>query len=76
MDLEQAARIQSKITTNKSLHWFQIYAVKDRVACSQSLSDKPQKSLSDVQMSQFLPTADVHSQLIDHCTVLIQRIIV
>ena len=76
VDLEQAARIQSKRTTNKSLHWFQIYAVKDRVACSQSLSDKPQKSLSDLHMKDFLPTAEVHSQLIEDFAVLIQRIVV
>ena len=76
MDLEQAARIQSHKTTNKSLHWFQIYAVKDRVACDPSLSEGPQKSLDDLQLQEFLPTAEVQARLIDDFTLLVPRIIV
>ena len=74
--MEQTARIQSHKTANKSLHWFQIYAVKDRVTCDDSLSEGPQKSLADLQMKEFQPTADVHSCLINDLTLLIPRIVI
>lgn len=76
VDLEQRARIQSHKTTNKSLHWFQIYAVKDRVTSDKSLSDHPQKSLADLQMREFLPTQDVHSSLLNDFTIIIPRILI
>ena len=74
--LEQTARFQSHKTTNKSLHWFHIYAVKDKVPCNESLSDHPQKSLVDLGMKEFLLTADVHSFLIYNLVLLIPRIVI
>ena len=75
IDLEQKARIQNKKKTNKSLHWFQMYAVKDRVMCD--LSDvSPQKPLEDLQMNEFLSTPEVHAGLIHYLTFLIPRILV
>ena len=74
--MEQAARIQNNRTSNKSLHWFQVYAVKDRVVCGNSLSDGPQKSLSNLHMKEFLPTAEVHANLINDFTFFIKRILI
>ena len=76
IDLEQTARIQGQKKTNKSLHWFQIYAVKDRVDCNESLSDQPQRSLADLEMNEFLPTTDVHSALINDLSILIPRTLI
>ena len=59
LDLEQTARIQNHKTPNKTQHWFQIYAVKDRVTCS-----------------DFLPTTEVHTALLNDLTFLLPRIIV
>lgn len=76
VDLEQTSRIQSHKKTNKSLHWFQLYAVKDRVTCDQSLSDQPQKSLANLQMKEFLPTRNVHNLLLNDFIILISRVVV
>ena len=76
VDLEQTVRIHSHKTTKKSLHWFQIYAVKDKVPCNESLSDHPQRTLVDLEMKESLPTADVHSFLIYNLVLLIPRIVI
>ena len=75
IDLEQKARIQSHKKPNKSLHWFQIYAVKDRVSCDLP-EESPQKSLEDLQMKEFLPTREVHDALVEDLVILIPRILV
>ena len=53
-----------------------MYAVKDRVSCNELPSGGPQKSLADLRMSDFLPTAEVHSALLNDLTLLLPRIIV
>ena len=75
IDLEQRARIQSHQKPNKSLHWLEIYALKDRVTCVLS-DENPQKRLKDLQMKEFLPTPDVHALLIKDLTFLIPRMLV
>jgi len=76
IDLERTARIQAHKTTNKSLHCFQVYGVKDRVSFKNLLSDQSQKSLADLKKKEFLPTAHVHSSVINDLTGLIPRIII
>ena len=75
-DLEVKARCQTKSQTNKSLHYFHAYAVKDRVISKGLANTRPQKSIDEVEMQEILPTAEVQESIISDLSKLIPRVIV
>lgn len=75
-DLEVKSRCQTKLQTNKSLHYFHAYAVKDRVISKGLANTQPQKSIDEVEMQEILPTAEVQESIISDLSKLIPRVIV
>ena len=75
-DLEVKARCKTKSQTNKSLHYFHAYAVKDRVISKGLDNTRPQKSIDEVEMQEILPTAEVQESIISDLSKLIPRVIV
>ena len=64
INLEQTARVESKIRKGSRFDWSNQYAVKDRVV-SRDLDDQgPQESLASLDLSQHvIPSATVLSSL-------------
>ena len=75
-DLEVKARCQTKSQTNKSLHYFHAYAVKDRIIPKGLHNSKPQKSIDELEMQEILPTTEVQESIISDLAYIIPRIIV
>ena len=75
-DLEVKARCQTKSQTNKSLHYFHAYAVKDRIIPKGLHNSKPQKSIDELEMQEILPTAEGQESIISDLAYIIPRIIV
>ena len=75
-DLEVKARCQTKSQTNKSLHYFHAYAVKDRVTSKELDNSRPQKSIDDLEMQEILPTAHVQEAIISDLAYIIPRVLV
>ncbi len=59
---------------NKSLHYVQLYAVKDRVNLSQ-LSQTP-PSVCEVALDMILPSDEDNASLMENMTILIARVMV
>jgi hypothetical protein len=57
LDLHLSVRHMSKSNQNKSLHTFNMVAMKDKVS-GRHLPDVNQRSLSSVEISEFLPSED------------------
>lgn len=74
-DLEVKARYQTKSQTNKSLHYFHAYAVKDRVVANGMDNKEPQKSIDEIEMQEFLPTPEVQEAIASDLTNIIPRVI-
>ena len=74
-DLEVKARYQTKSQTNKSLHHFHAYAVKDRVVANGMDNKEPQKSIDEIEMQEFLPTPEVQEAIASDLTSIIPRVI-
>ena len=74
-DLEVKARYQTKSQTNKSLHYFHAYAVKDRVVANGMDNKEPQKSIDEIEMREFLPTPEVQEAIASDLTSIIPRVI-
>ena len=58
----------------QSLHYFNAFAVKDRVDSSSLTTQKPSPRQLDVQ--QILPSEDDFYQLVQNCTTLLSRVLV
>ena len=69
------ARVQSKDSTNQSIHWTHQYAVQDKVKCDLSESRKPQKKIREIQLVELLPMQDVQQRLKKHWAVLVSRVV-
>lgn len=74
--MEVKARYQSKKCNNKSLHYFNSYAVKDRVAAKGLSTLRPHKLIDELQMDEFLPTATVQEDIIADLAHIVPRVIV
>ena len=72
-DLEVKERYQTKYQNNKSLHYFHAYAVKDRVAAQGLDNKRPQKSIGEIEMREFLPTPEVQEAIIADLVNIIPR---
>ncbi|KAJ7331119.1 hypothetical protein OS493_020821 [Desmophyllum pertusum] len=75
-DLEVKARCQTKSQTNKSMHYFHAYAVKDRVVPKGLDSTGPQKSIDEIEMQEILPTPEVQEAIISDLAYIIPRVLV
>ena len=75
-DLSIKSRIQTKTSSNQSVHWTHQYAIKDRVTCDPLLDDhSPQACLSDLPIHQLLPARAVQNSFQADCSVLVSRIV-
>ena len=75
-DLEVKARYQTKSQNNKSLHYFHAYAVKDRVVAQGLDNKRPQKSIGEIEMQEFLPTPEVQEAIVSDLVNIIPRVLV
>ncbi|CAH1232995.1 Hypp553 [Branchiostoma lanceolatum] len=75
LDFQVTAKHQSKTNKNKSIHWVHQYAAKDRVL-NDFDSDKQQKPLRDLGVSDILPTEEVQNQLRRDYIILVSRVMV
>lgn len=60
---------------DKDHHWFQIFAVQDRVTGKELLNDALIGDVATLPLQTFLPTVDECSRLNDEFGVLIARVI-
>jgi len=75
-DLSIKSRIQTKTSSNQSVHWTHQYAIKDRVTCDPLLDDdSPQACISDLPIHQLLPAKAVQTSFKADCSVLVSRIV-
>lgn len=70
------ARCQTKGQTNQSLHYFNEYAVKDRVAIPHLQNIMPELDLSKLEMSKLLPTDVVQERVVSGLTSIVPRLLV
>ena len=75
-DLEVKARYQTKSQNNKSLHYFHAYAVKERVVAQGLDIKRPQKSIAEIEMREFLPTPEVQEAIVADLVKIIPRVLV
>lgn len=75
IDLEVHARIQSVTEHNRSIHWTQEYAIRDKVLGAGLPTQSPQKPMADVQLTDLLPGLTVHENLTYRWAVLVSRVI-
>ena len=69
------ARVQSKDSTNQSIHWTHQYAVLDKVKNNLADPRQPQKRISEIQLVELLPVQDVQNRLKNRWTVLVSRVV-
>ena len=75
-DLNVKSRCQTKGQTNQSLHYFNEYAIKDRVPVPHHMNERLTSKLESLDISQFLPTDSVQDNIISSLTQIIPRVIV
>lgn len=75
IDSHLNARYQSHERKNKSIHWTQQYAVRDRVSEPHLDNSKPKKPLNEIQLSDLLPVKDVQDTFKRNCAVLVSRVV-
>ena len=75
-DLKVKARYPRKSQNNKSLHYFHSYVVKDRVAAQGLDNKRPQKSIGEIEMREFLPTPEVQEAIVADLVNIIPRVLV
>ena len=71
-DLEVKARYQTKFQNNKSSHYFH---VKDRVAAQGLDNKRPQNSIGEIKMREFLPTTEVQEAIVADLVNIIPRVL-
>ena len=76
VDLMIKVRHQASDKPNKSIHWFHLNAVKDRVNANECSDDEPLKKVQEVEKWEVLPSIkDTHDLLHDFIP-LVARVIV
>ena len=76
LDLEVKPHIQTLQQHKQSIHWFNLMAVKHRIQASHLPNDKPQRAISDLLNTDFLPSYSDHQKLRHHFTILVARVLV
>lgn len=61
---------------NKSIHWFNLNVVRERVNGSHLCNSQPLRPIKDVSNTEFLPSADDSDKLLDEFVVLCERVLV
>ena len=75
IDYEIHARVQSQKHKNRSLHWTHQFAVLDRVQDPTLDTNKSQKPVADIQLSEILPDRNVQSRLVRNWAVIVSRVV-
>lgn len=65
----------SKDDTNKSVHWTHQYVMEEKITNPMDESSKPQKSVSDLQLIELLPSKNVQENLTWQWSILVSRVI-
>lgn len=74
LDFTIQAWHQTKSSQNKSLHWTDAFAVKNRVSPDSSLSyNKPQLKVTDLEMYHILPSKDDQEEIYNDLVPLVYR---
>ena len=61
---------------NRSIHWFNKLAVKDRIDASELDNTKQTKSVFDLYNADFIPSVEHNTQLLHDIIPLFARVIV
>ena len=75
-DIEVKSRSQTTVKTDKSLHYFHMYAVTDRVYLENASRSKPRMSIKSLTMDEFLPTSVVQEAFVEDLSDIIPCILV
>lgn len=67
---------QSNKSPNKSIHWFHMNAVKDRVVAVNLTDDKPIGSIHNLQPGDFLPSVKDNEDLLHDFIPLFARVLI
>ena len=76
VDMHIKTKHQSTSSPNKSIHWFHMYAVKDRVVAPNLLDEKPIGPAEKLQPGEFLPSAKDNQDLLHDFIPLFARVVV
>lgn len=75
IDMLIKVKHMSSTNQNKSIHWFNLNAVQDRVLGNEKDDKKPIKSIMDMQNVEFLPSAMDHQKLLNDIIPLAAKVI-
>ena len=75
VDMYVKTKHMSSDKQNKSIHWFAMNAIQDRVSLKCTRTDQI-KSILDVENSEFLPSAEDNSKLLQDFIPLASRVLV
>ena len=75
-DLNVKSRCQTIGQTNQSLHYFNEYAIKDRISVPHHMNERLTSKLESLDISQFLQTDSVQDNIISSFIQIIPRVIV
>ncbi len=75
-DMEVKSRCQTTAKNNRSLHYFHMFAVTDRIYQENLSTKKPQKVIDAISMDEFLPVSAVQEEFLDDLHDIIPRILV
>ena len=74
IDFEIHAKIQNEVNRNRSIHWTQQYAIRNKI--SENLPTcSPQQSLKDFSLSSIFPGPDVMENFTQRWAVFVSRVI-
>ena len=75
VDLLIKAKHMSSTNQNKSIHWFNLNAVLDRVLGNELSGEKPLKSIMDMENVDFLPSVEDNQKFLHDLIPLAARVI-
>lgn len=75
IDINIQAKIQSETQTNRSIHWTQQYAIRNRINEPSFDTKSPQIPLKDIDLINLLPNKKVQENLKMRWAILVGRVI-
>ena len=75
IDLEIRPHLESLQYSRQSLHWFNLMAVKHRIAAADLPDDKPLMPLENLDVMDFIPSFSNHIKLRNEFATLVKRIL-
>ena len=75
VDHDILVQLQTKIHTNRSIHWTHQNAVLDRVQAPELENKQSQKPVKEIQFAELLPDQHVQARLLRRWAILVSRVI-